>query len=75
MGADNTTDSSVMSDARSQISVSFGHNVSAIHLVAAIASSEKAQPTTGAMVSLEVPVLGISIQWPIHSHWGAVQKS
>ena len=38
---------------RGQFSVFSCHNISASHLVAAIASSEKAQPTTGAMVSLE----------------------
>ena len=41
LGADNTTDSSVMSDPRSQISVSVGQNISTSHLATAIASSER----------------------------------
>ena len=47
----------------SQFSVFSRRNISANHLDAAFASSERAQTTTELIVSLGVPLLGTSIQW------------
>ena len=45
------------------------------HLVAAIASSDRAQPTTASIVSLGVPLLGTSIQWFLQWPLGAENRT